>query len=738
MSQSLGLLARTRLAWNVMRGGSPKLGRKDPPYVFPVFNAATASWEMYNFKTYVNEGYNLNSIIRMAIDYKVRAISSAMLRAYTGDPDQPERLPRNSPLNKLLLRPNLHQSGMEFSQLNTVYLNLAGNVYIYLDRKGRSKGLPDALWSLRPDRVKIVPGENSIKGYMYQPDGVSPRGQMPILPEDLIHIKLPNPGDEYEGMGYGLSPISAMAQSGDVDNSITKFLKLLFDNKTMLGGVLKFNVPMQDEEVSRARRRWQEVYGGVENWGEVAVLDSGGTYEPFTPDFDKLNFKNVDSRNEKRIVGPFGVPGMLIGLQMDNSTFSNFEQADRVFWQNTFLPELRLYEAEFEYYLSEGDAFPKYDVSGVPALQKNIPALVDAAHKMWTMGTPRAVAYGVVGLNVPESAGDQASYIPRSIVPVNEDGTPIMPPPATSSSRAQAGLQPQVIVHPPILSPPAKKSKWSTEEKAVIWKAVDDIAVSHEAAFGDGARERFEADKRAALALAGEMQEKARARKATINWLEMLDDVKAYLDGQGAEGWRTTFVPLIEGVVEDAGDYWSAQTGLAFNVRNLLAESWLADYTLVLAQPINQTTSDPIQKVLAQGQAEGWSIQTMQKNMETLFKQWMDGDLTDEDFKWFSDRMPPHRTELIARTETTHATNAGSYNLFKAWEVGEKEWLATQDNRTRDSHANANGQVVSIDEPFAVGGFKMMHPGDTSLGAPVSEIADCRCALLPVMPDDDA
>ena len=37
--------------------------------------------------------------------------------------------------------------------------------------------------------------------------------------------------------------------------------------------------------------------------------------------------------------GPFGVPGMLIGLSMDSATFSNFyEQADRAFWQNTFYP----------------------------------------------------------------------------------------------------------------------------------------------------------------------------------------------------------------------------------------------------------------------------------------------------------------------------------------------------------------------------------------------------------------
>ena len=40
---------------------------------------------------------------------------------------------------------------------------------------------------------------------------------------------------------------------------------------------------------------------------------------------------------------------------------------------------------------------------------------------------------------------------------------------------------------------------------------------------------------------------------------------------------------------------------------------------------------------------------------------------------------------------------------------------------------DANGQKVDLDQPFTVGGSKMMFPGDNSLGAVANEIIQCRC-----------
>jgi len=57
-----------------------------------------------------------------------------------------------------------------------------------------------------------------------------------------------------------------------------------------------------------------------------------------------------------------------------------------------------------------------------------------------------------------------------------------------------------------------------------------------------------------------------------------------------------------------------------------------------------------------------------------------------------------------------------------------KNWLTMRDRRVRHTHKEAEGQSRALNEAFNVGGARMMFPGDTSLGAPIREIANCRCS----------
>ena len=87
------------------------------------------------------------------------------------------------------------------------------------------------------------------------------------------------------------------------------------------------------------------------------------------------------------------------------------------------------------------------------------------------------------------------------------------------------------------------------------------------------------------------------------------------------------------------------------------------------------------------------------------------------------------RSDTIARTETLMAYNHGDNETARHLaEYGpvEKEWLATTDNRTRESHIEANGQVVKFDDDFLVGGNYMPFPGQ----GPPEETINCRCVTL--------
>lgn len=92
------------------------------------------------------------------------------------------------------------------------------------------------------------------------------------------------------------------------------------------------------------------------------------------------------------------------------------------------------------------------------------------------------------------------------------------------------------------------------------------------------------------------------------------------------------------------------------------------------------------------------------------------------------------RAALIARTETHGAANFGALDAAK--ETGlplSKEWIAASDERTRQSHADADGQIVPIDSAFQVGSESLMFPGDPD-GDP-AETINCRCSVGYIVQD---
>lgn len=439
------ILKRIQIGLNILRHGLPgERKQKGFPLIWPSYRTGIPQWHLMDLEAYIAEGFNLNTLIYSAIMYKVRALRSAPLRAYTGDVDQPERLAANDPLAQLVARPNPQQSWMTFHGQNVVYLNVAGDVYLWMIRP-RLNSLPEAMYSLRPDRVYIVPApdKKTIVGYIYVPEGavawsswtpnqrrdaLNSGSAVPILPQDMARIKLPNPGDPLDGLGYGLSPLSPMAQSADVDNSVTKFLKQFFDQGAMITGLLKFDVPMDKTTIAEAREKWKEIYGGVDNWG-IAVLDQGGEYQKVGLSFDEMGFEVLDDRNESRILGPLGVPGILIGtrLGLNRAINANAKELRAMCWQDTLLPENALFEDELQYFLQgKAGQFVAFDYSQVEALKKDVVSIVNAYAQLWSTGVPADVAAKTVGLQVAgEIPGGNVGYLPLNVVAVGvESGKP--------------------------------------------------------------------------------------------------------------------------------------------------------------------------------------------------------------------------------------------------------------------------------------------------------------------------
>ena len=91
-------------------------------------------------------------------------------------------------------------------------------------------------------------------------------------------------------------------------------------------------------------------------------------------------------------------------------------------------------------------------------------------------------------------------------------------------------------------------------------------------------------------------------------------------------------------------------------------------------------------------------------------------------------------TARVIRTEGNRNMNAGAYlNTEELRDEGvriRRQWVATLDSRTRDSHQHLDGQFEDDNGLFWIGGMSARYPGD--FGDPAEDIS-CRCAVIDVV-----
>lgn len=92
-----------------------------------------------------------------------------------------------------------------------------------------------------------------------------------------------------------------------------------------------------------------------------------------------------------------------------------------------------------------------------------------------------------------------------------------------------------------------------------------------------------------------------------------------------------------------------------------------------------------------------------------------------------------YESERIARTETLKAQGSANHNrLINNPSVDYIQWISTDDERTRESHIELNGEITFADgSGLYSNGLK--HPGDTD-GA-IEEWINCRCDEIAFIPD---
>lgn len=391
-----------------------------------------------NYESYAREGYGRNELVYACINEIATSASEARLRVESkAESEEVEQ----GPLVELLTAPNPAMSQYDFLAGLHVYLQIAGNVYIYRVR-GRA-GQTVALYLLRPDRVAVVPSDTGVAGYTYTVDG----REYPLAAEDIGHVRLPNPFDDY----YGLSPLHVLAKRVNQDFAIADFVRAFFQNAGVPSGLLNVKRKLNSEdEANRIRERWRARFSGGRNWHNLAILDEDATYQQLSVNPDDMAMPDLTSITEARICSAFGVPPILVGAKvgLDRSTFANYAEARASFWHETLLPLYRLIEDALNRFLAP-ELGPGlricWDYSEVGALQDDENARWERVGKAWERGLLlRDEARELMGLD-PAPAGFGLVYVlPKAWDQFGPDALePVAPAPAAITEPPAAPALPE-------------------------------------------------------------------------------------------------------------------------------------------------------------------------------------------------------------------------------------------------------------------------------------------------------
>lgn len=338
------------------------------------------------------------------------------------------------PAVELLNHPNPFMSRFDFWATVNMHRDLAGNAYAWIGRD--ASDTPVALFLLRPDRVRVIPGGAYVVGYCYTIGGQS--YEMPA--RDVIHFKMRDPLNDW----YGMPPLMAVLGRMSLDNYMRDFLLAFFRNGGHPGAILALKQKLSEDTKKEMREKFHNNFGGSAGWFDLMVLDAAeASYTPMTAQLGQrgLVMPELNAITEARLTAAYGVPasihGLLVGLE--SSSYANKRADWQVFWDITLTP-IYIDHAETLNlsFLPNFTGLDEllFDLAAVRALQED----VDAIHARWIRDFQTgAVSYeefrAGIGLS-PQPPKGSIFYVPSSSVPTQIERLGEAPEPAQAVAAA--------------------------------------------------------------------------------------------------------------------------------------------------------------------------------------------------------------------------------------------------------------------------------------------------------------
>lgn len=237
----------------------------------------------------------------------------------------------------LLAAPNPLMDLTEFVETSVQHYDTAGE-YVWVLAYGsiRAAG-PLQIWPVRPDRIRVVTSDTeALTGYVY----VGPDGErVPLLVDQVIHIRRPNPLDPYRGLG----PVQAVSIKLDSNRLAAEYNRNFFLNSAEPGGIIEIEDRLDDDEFRELVQRWREQHQGVANAHRVAVLEQGKWVDRKYTMRDMM-FPELAEMSREDIREAFGYPKGMTGATEDvNKAVADANE--RMFGRYLLRPRLKKIQA---------------------------------------------------------------------------------------------------------------------------------------------------------------------------------------------------------------------------------------------------------------------------------------------------------------------------------------------------------------------------------------------------------
>ena len=328
-------------------------------------------WSGRDYKAFAEEAYTRNVVAYQAINRVAEAVSSVRWTVWKGDKELTE-----SPLIDLLARPNPQMGQAEYIQCKIGFLMISGNEY---EEQVTLRGEPRELYTLRPDRVKIIPGANGAPmAYRYEV-GNGKRTDFEVDPVTMRaavhHTRLFNPLNDW----YGMSPVEAGAYGVDQHNESMVLMQSLLQNSARPSGALQSEDAMSDDNYNRLKAQLEDQYQGSRNAGRPMLLEGGLKWVQMGMSPRDMEILETKYSSARDVSLAFGVPAQLMGIPGDN-TYSNYQEARLAFWEDTVIP---LVERQADNWTNSlGEDFGGLEVR---ADYDHVPAIAGKKNTLWEM-----------------------------------------------------------------------------------------------------------------------------------------------------------------------------------------------------------------------------------------------------------------------------------------------------------------------------------------------------------------